>query len=720
MRNTVIILGGPGSGKTVTARCIALQLQEEGWEVVPVFTPEELMKYRDIRRQQVFLLDDFVGTFALNETMYDDIVRYKTLVFDSLEQKTKILLTCRKSVYNALTKLQDFCSVPVIDLESVENRFNIKEKRKILHTHCNAMSVPKYKYKTISLENATLMFPVLCKLFACNKKYQTLGERFFRKPFEGLCIEFDIMQKRNTDCYAALIICMITGNKLSINRLPASKIKDCIFDSCGLDRGTSDKKIKDALEHMVGTYVSKTDNCYSFIHDSLFETLAYHYGRLVKDFPNIIKYLPSIFMSNKMCFHSDQTVEKVFVQKPEEQFHHIAEGLYKELQDVYLYDVFMAKLLYHEPFVRAFLEVLSNKSYDSFKKVFLSVHENTPCKNPDDIDDTIHNLLVDVAFFDFKEETFCIRAISWVVYFGHFRLLEYIMGRVYVEEGSYQAVFGNEKMEQTRLLVLCCYSNDEKMTRLLLDHIDRDCINENLLINNIVRTVANAHRWYTPLTAACRSGNLPIVELLVQFGAKIDENDPNKLSPLSVAYYYGHNSIVNFLLNNRCNSRYQSTYLTMEQPTDEHNVRNITYRSEESKSKTKTNQSKTHLSANDQSTVRNERYRNENIKRGGYVAERSKSRNVDETIQVRKLKMVRWAEREIENKSNLDFKQNSQGNCYIATKITKRKTFKLLVDEDGHMRCLVQENRRGNSRKRKQKDPKPKHSASKVIREYTC
>ncbi|XP_052073190.1 uncharacterized protein LOC127711240 [Mytilus californianus] len=716
-KNVVIILGGPGAGKTVTARCIALQLQEKGWEVVPVFTPEDLMKYRDIERQQVFLLDDFVGSFALNETMYDDIVRYKTLIFDSLEQKTKILLTCRKSVYNALTKLQDLCSVHVVDLESVENRFNIEEKRKILHKHCDAMCVPNVKYENISLENATFMFPVLCKLFACNKKYQTLGERFFRKPFEGLCMEFDKMQERNTDCYAALIICMITGNKLSINRLPASKIKDCIYDSCGLNRGTSDKKIKDALEQMVGTYVTKIDDCYSFIHDSLFDILAYHYGRFVKDFPNIIKYLPSNFISNKICFDSDETVDTFFVHKTEDQFYHIAEGLYKELQYVYLYEVFMARLLYHEPFVNAFLEMLNSKSYDSFKKVFLSVHENTPCENPDDIDDMVHNLLVDVAFFDFKEERYCIRAISWVVYFGHFRLLEYIMGRVHAEEGSYQAVFGNEKMEQTRLLVLCCYRNDEKMTRLLLDHIDLDCINENLLTNNIVKTVSNAHRCHTPLTVACRSGNLPIVKLLVQSGAEIDENDPNKLSPLSVAYYYGNIRIVNFLLNN---STSQSTYLTMEQPINEHTVRIITYRSEDWPSITVTIQSRTHLSDDDQFIVWADRYRNKKIKRGGYEAERSKSHKVDEATQERKSKMVRWAEREFDNKSKLNFRKNSQGNSYIATKTTKHKTCTYQVDGDGNMRYLVRGNRRGNSRKRKPKEPKPKHSAAKVVREYSC
>jgi predicted NACHT family NTPase len=37
------IIGGPGSGKSATARHIALQYEEKGWEVVPVFRLEEII-----------------------------------------------------------------------------------------------------------------------------------------------------------------------------------------------------------------------------------------------------------------------------------------------------------------------------------------------------------------------------------------------------------------------------------------------------------------------------------------------------------------------------------------------------------------------------------------------------------------------------------------------------------------------------------------------------
>jgi nucleoside-triphosphatase THEP1 len=40
--NYITIIGGPGSGKTATVRHIALKLEKQGWEVVPVCRLEEI------------------------------------------------------------------------------------------------------------------------------------------------------------------------------------------------------------------------------------------------------------------------------------------------------------------------------------------------------------------------------------------------------------------------------------------------------------------------------------------------------------------------------------------------------------------------------------------------------------------------------------------------------------------------------------------------------
>ena len=46
-KDYMTIIGGPGSGKTATARHIALQLEEQGWEVVPVCGLDEIIQYGD-------------------------------------------------------------------------------------------------------------------------------------------------------------------------------------------------------------------------------------------------------------------------------------------------------------------------------------------------------------------------------------------------------------------------------------------------------------------------------------------------------------------------------------------------------------------------------------------------------------------------------------------------------------------------------------------------
>jgi tRNA uridine 5-carbamoylmethylation protein Kti12 len=55
------LISSLGSGKTATARHIALQLERKGWEVVPVYKIEEIIQYCDRDHEQVFILDDVLG-----------------------------------------------------------------------------------------------------------------------------------------------------------------------------------------------------------------------------------------------------------------------------------------------------------------------------------------------------------------------------------------------------------------------------------------------------------------------------------------------------------------------------------------------------------------------------------------------------------------------------------------------------------------------------------
>jgi broad-specificity NMP kinase len=80
----VIIIGGPGSGKTATARHIALQLEKQRWEVVPVFKLEDIIEYGDKDHEQVFVLDDVLGIFAVDMNVYHYISNHKEQIFKTM------------------------------------------------------------------------------------------------------------------------------------------------------------------------------------------------------------------------------------------------------------------------------------------------------------------------------------------------------------------------------------------------------------------------------------------------------------------------------------------------------------------------------------------------------------------------------------------------------------------------------------------------------------
>ena len=127
-KDYMTITGGPASGKTATARHIALQLEEQGWEVVPVCRLEEIIQYGDREHQQVFVLDDVLGIFAVDMNIYNHIINHKEPIFKAIGGTSKLLFTCRKSVYKEAFKLGLFATDNVIDLQSKNNQLTETEK----------------------------------------------------------------------------------------------------------------------------------------------------------------------------------------------------------------------------------------------------------------------------------------------------------------------------------------------------------------------------------------------------------------------------------------------------------------------------------------------------------------------------------------------------------------------------------------------------------------
>ena len=126
-----------------------------------------------------------------------------------------------------------------------------------------------------------MMYPLLCRLFCSISKYQALGNSFFENPYDSIRQELDKLQVFNKIQYASLVICMLCQNAISENMIRENdfrfvEIRDFFLENCIVNCRNSE--IKDALDNMINTFTVRTNNGYSFIHDSVYEVLASHYG----------------------------------------------------------------------------------------------------------------------------------------------------------------------------------------------------------------------------------------------------------------------------------------------------------------------------------------------------------------------------------------------------------------------------------------------------------
>ena len=563
-KNYMTIIGGPGSGKTATARHIALQLERKGWEVVPVCRLEEIIQYGDRDLKQVFVLDDVLGIFAVDMNIYNIIMNHKEQIDNLIGGTSKLLFTCRKSVYKEASEVRLFVTENVIDLQSEDNQLTETEKMAICQYHCKAKGVNPDLYTSLSFTKANHMFPFLCKVFSGGKKYQQLDENFFNKPFGCFISELDNLQQTNCIQYAFFVLCLINNSKLSIKCLPHERMQE-VFNNCRVNQGTSDELIKDTIYHISETYFTKLDTEYTFSHDFIFEAIAYHYGRQNQNGrqsknqqqQQILKYLSSSYIANKVTVYEQASNEDLSIHISEDMYLPLAERLYSDIQSMNLFDVFMNKSLKHGPFLDVFKVMLKTKPFEDFELLILRKCQNIHLVNTTFFAKEPIQQIIDIIEFDRlqvlfdtihrtvcgSEHTCNVRVISWIINYGHTHLLQEIVNHVKCNNHSTSLVFGSDVMENTRLLLLGCYSDTLDMVELILKYVDPKCINRDFTFVSLIT------RNITPLIAGCTIGNLCIVKALLRNHADINKCNNWNTSPLNTASNYGHIDVVKCLLS---------------------------------------------------------------------------------------------------------------------------------------------------------------------------
>lgn len=259
----VTIVGVPGSGKTVTARHIALILQTEGYDILPIKDIRKIETFSNPKQPQVFVFDDMVGVYGLIVGEIDVLDKYKDLLEHPSHSKTKTIMTCREVIYRNERSLNSFLfkKEKVIMLHSDENALNDKDKLDLFEKY----KLGKHMLSSVDLSSVSKMFPYLCKLFSREKEFLRYGPKFFICPLSCILEELDGMQLKNKVQYASLVLLMASGGILSEKKIDNIDSENSKFNEmkcqflrrCKVRQNTDCFEIIDALSEMEETYTKK-------------------------------------------------------------------------------------------------------------------------------------------------------------------------------------------------------------------------------------------------------------------------------------------------------------------------------------------------------------------------------------------------------------------------------------------------------------------------------
>lgn len=544
----VMFVGVPGCGKTATARHIALILQTEGYQILPIKDIKDIETYCDPHLPQVFVIDDVIGVFGLDMAELNLLRKYQDRLKCPTMPETKTLLTCREVVY----RNEDFSNTSFFAQEKHEINFSSSANVLTDTDKCKLLAkynLNVYQFQVRILPKTSKMFPLLCKLFSKKEEYKVHGYMFFITPIPCILEAMDEMKTNNRIQYAALVLLMANQNKLSGEDLEDvqcstnafTEIKDKVLQKCKVSSRTDTFEFTDALAEMEGTYTKKSGYTFTFEHDYMFEIIAYHFGRQCPEI--ILQIMKSDYISYYIeldtCIsrtiekrkgsedvaesvqHSETIIKQddVFnlcITLTEKQYPILFERLLKDIKNGDYYNVLRSKALKHPFLLRQFIGVMG-----SF--INLIQRDRTPLTVACHLGDLnlVEEMIKAGADVNLRDNTH--KPLTLACEAEHIDVVKTLIkagALVNARDGSVTALTASCELGRTSIV-------DELIT-------------SGAGVN--LRGDSN-----TPLTFACESGPLNLVKKLIEFGADVNLADEYK-TPLTTACERGCICVVEELI----------------------------------------------------------------------------------------------------------------------------------------------------------------------------
>ncbi|CAC5401621.1 unnamed protein product [Mytilus coruscus] len=349
-KDVIVAVGSSGSGKSTAIHHVALRLHnEEGYNIVPVHSPEEIIQYCEPKNKQVFVIDDVCGKSTIDLGL---INRWETLSTDIQkmieDHKVKILLSCRRYIY-------------------LDRSFEGLEL--LSKTACDFVS----NYSLTEFErNQIARIYLTEKINRCSY--------FFAYPISVIRSDLDLLRKATDQTtLATMSLFIVFNNSLDENILSRShsmtKLLEDISDHFHLQARFSIKVVKSELQKLEMSYVKKTVTTYKILHDKIYDIFLSFCGEHFFDLVLEVSHrdvihdrfvLESIKNENQIL-----TKDENDITVPDMEENHYFKRILKDIQKGFIKDIFRNRQFKYLSFRNKLFQYIRHEL--DIKKVLLDV-----------------------------------------------------------------------------------------------------------------------------------------------------------------------------------------------------------------------------------------------------------------------------------------------------------------------------------------------------------
>ncbi|XP_071145116.1 uncharacterized protein [Mytilus edulis] len=532
----VVVTASSGSGKSSLVRHVALQMQNEGYEILPVSNSKEIIEWYNPIKKILFVVDDFCGTYSLNPMKFENWKNLMEKIKALVEKKqVKLIMSCRLQVYkDRQMESLSFFQACECNLQSANLCLSKTEKQ----------SIAEFYLKTNASDISDLSdmfggFPLLCQLYSKNPKVNIVN--FFTNPFTVYKKEIDKLQTEGAHVkYCSLALCVMFNNQLKEEWLTEhvdENIKTIIkntYEACKVLEGTSRLVLRDELDSLTHTYIRKDGEVYRTIHDKLFDFLAFYFGSVM--IYCLIQNANSRFIRERFSFERKSKNDEFTIIVPTRYQQGYINRMVDEWSRGEVVDVFCNINMVNHIFRQRFLLHIKGLAISQQKQLASSY----------DIDNKSTPLIQCCFKGDIDLVKWCIH--HCVSNANHCRNTDKVSPLYISSEYGYTEVV---QMLIHNKADINCNCKDTGASPLYIACQDGHTEIVQMLINNKADINKCKDTGSSPLYIACYNGHTEIVQMLINNKADINKCRDTGESPLYIACYNGHTEVVTMLINNK-------------------------------------------------------------------------------------------------------------------------------------------------------------------------